>query len=318
MKKGAIVISTIFLFSGFVFINSADLYTKKQITKFSEELISDNYSVFDYKYHKERWEGEQVIFLADLLYSNIYVHKPEGIARGFRYESSFCLECKSKYGSKFARKCLGHLEYRAGNGTSESYQNGFRKTLANNPELAFKAFELYGENLIRSLKADVRMVHNRKKQLPKHTKDCTGRNHKQSSWNTRSVIGCDYSRPYMANFSPDKFWKQEKELFNQYQRLITYLLTLDDQSLEYFIASVGETSRGHSEQQGAYELKELLIAKGLYKWKGQPNPNLYDYSQYPGDLLRLTCRVNLNYPEWTPRKFLQQALKFSNEVEEVL
>ena len=61
MKKGAIVISTFFLFSGFVFINSADLYTKKQITKFSEELISDNYSVFDYKYHKERWEGEQDI-----------------------------------------------------------------------------------------------------------------------------------------------------------------------------------------------------------------------------------------------------------------
>ena len=207
---------------------------------------------------------------------------------------------------------MGHMEYTAGSMTAESYKNGFRKTLAKNPELAFKAFDLYGENLIRSLKSDVKMVHNRKKGLPKHTKDCTGLNHKNWKTGNRSIIGCDRNRPYMPNFSADRFFKQEKELFNQYQRLIAYLLTLDDQSLEYFISSIGEKSRSESEQQGAYELKQLLIAKGLYKWKDQPNPNLYDYRQYPGDLLLLTYRVNLNYPEWTPRKFLEKALNFSS------
>lgn len=293
MKRGAIIISTIFLFSGFVFINSADLYNKKQIYQFSERLISKKYSTFSYKYKKEKWNGERVIYLADLLYSNIHINKPLDVASGWDPVS----------------RSWG---YRAGSATPKSYQNGFRKILANNPDLAFKAFEIYGENLIRALKADLRMIHNRKKQLPKCHKN-------NKCWEKKQVI-CDNNKPYMPNFSPDKFWNQEKELFNKYQNLISYLLTFDDKSLNYFIASIGEGSdkRKDAEEQGAYELKELLIAKGLYKWKNDPSPSLYDYKSYPGDLLTLTYRVNLNYPEWTIRRFLQQALKFSNKVEKVL
>jgi len=291
MKKGAIIISTIFLFSGFVFINSADLYTKKQIYQFSERLISKKYSAFSSKYRKEKWNGDRVIYLANILYSNIHINKPLDAASGY---------------DKVSRS----WGYRAGDATPKSYQDGFRKILANNPDFAFKAFEIYGENLIRALKADVRMVHNRKKQLPKHS-NCN------ECWKKKQVT-CDKNRPYMPNFSSDKFWEQEKELFNKYQSLISYLLTLDDKSLNYFIASIGEKWWSTPEEQGAYELKELLIEKGLYKWKDDPRPGLHNYESYPGDLLTLTYRVNLNYPEWTPRKFLQQALKFSNEVEKVL
>jgi len=316
MKKGAIIISTIFLFSGFVFINSADLYTKKQIDQFSERLISRQYAEFESKYRKEKWKGEHVIYLADLLYSNIHVHKPSHLTSRYMPTPN-CKKCNKLKKIKGAYQvvavpCRGHLVYGAGNNTPDSYQNGFRKILANNPDFAFKAFEIYGESLIRALKADVRMVHNRKKQLPKHS-NCN------ECWRKKQVT-CDKNRPYMPNFSSDKFWEQEKELFNKYQSLISYLLTLDDKSLNYFIADIGAGSdkHKHAEEQGAYELKELLIAKGLYKWKNDPNPSLYDYRSYPGDLLTLTYRVNLNYPEWTPRKFLQQALRFSNEVEEVL
>ena len=314
MKKGAIIISTIFLFSGFVFINSADLYTKKQIDQFSERLISRQYAEFESKYRKEKWKGEHVIYLADLLYSNIHVHKPSHLTSRYMPTPN-CKKCNKLKKIKgtyqvVAVPCRGHLVYGAGNNTPDSYQNGFRKILANNPDFAFKAFEIYGENLIRALKADVRMVHNRKKQLPKHS-NCN------ECWKKKQVT-CDKNRPYMPNFSSDKFWEQEKELFNKYQSLISYLLTLDDKSLNYFIASIGEKWWSTPEEQGAYELKELLIEKGLYKWKGDPRPGLHNYASYPGDLLTLTYRVNLNYPEWTPRKFLQQALKFSNEVEKVL
>ena len=118
MKKGAIIISTIFLFSGFVFINSADLYTKKQIYQFSERLISKRYSTFSYKYRKEKWNGERVISLADLLYYNIHINKPLDAASGY---------------DKVSRS----WGYRAGDATPKSYQDGFRKILANNPDLAF-------------------------------------------------------------------------------------------------------------------------------------------------------------------------------------
>ena len=39
MKKTVIIISTFFLFSAFVSVSIADLYTKNQITKFSEVLL---------------------------------------------------------------------------------------------------------------------------------------------------------------------------------------------------------------------------------------------------------------------------------------
>ena len=51
------------------------------------------------------------------------------------------------------------------------------------------------------------------------------------------------------------------------------------------------------------------------------NPEHQDalyYGNYPGDLLCLTKRVYERHPQWTPRKFLTEAKKFSNKVLEII
>ena len=51
---------------------------------------------------------------------------------------------------------------------------------------------------------------------------------------------------------------------------------------------------------------------------GWRNTDANEYYSYPGDLLCLTKRVFERHPQWTPRKFLTEAKKFSTKVLEII
>ena len=102
------------------------------------------------------------------------------------------------------------------------------------------------------------------------------------------------------SFSTKLFWRAQTERFVEYQNLVNTLLLLTDKELNYYIAS-------NQSPEMSYGFKKWLNGNGI---EGNP----FDYSDYPGDLLRLTTRITSNYDGWSPRIFLSEVNKFCDKV----
>ncbi|MGY8989816.1 MAG: hypothetical protein ACKVJA_06120, partial [Flavobacteriales bacterium] len=90
----------------------------------------------------------------------------------------------------------------------------------------------------------------------------------------------------------------------------------NDKDLNYFITT------NDVSDAASHGFTSWLKEKGLIKYDGHEAsysmPSANNYYNYPGDLLCLTKRVFERNPKWTPRKFLTEVNKFSNEVLEII
>jgi hypothetical protein len=175
--------------------------------------------------------------------------------------------------------------------TSKEERSNYAKwksVIANNPNLAYAALELYGDLIIRQIGS--RLDYTAKTELVLNEK-----------WNS---------------YTKKKFWDTNTRAIKKYQRLIDKLLELNDKDLNYFITT-NDVSRAAS-----YEFNSWLKENGLLNidnmgWFPEVQDAM-EFEFYPRDLLCLTKRVFERHPQWTPRKFLTEAKKFSNEVLEII
>lgn len=200
-------------------------------------------------------ENSRALNLGDLLYANLHTQIKDGESAGWQ--------------------------------TPINYKNGWRKSLAGNPQLAYRAIDLFGQKIVNSFSEALK-------------KEAAEREDKE--------------------FSNTVFWREQKIMLKKYQNLCTALLALPDAQLNKYINSFNEEFK---EQKA---VATWLQQKGLIEQIPQHN---YNYGQYPGeqkwylmsypcDLLELTKRISQDYPQWTPRKFIGESLKFSKKLEKVL
>jgi hypothetical protein len=253
-----------------------DLYTRNQINKITDGVIISYrpfQSALELNNEKTSWiyikdknnqyvysEKTNPIFLFKFLYNNIHAIDPTG-------------------------------EWYAGEDTPDEYKNGWRRLLAKNPTLAYKALDIYGETAIRQVNS--KLKYKAKKNISES---------KQRGW---------------EKFTIQKFWQEEENLIRRYQKLIDKLLKLSDKDLNYFI-----NSNTSYEDDVSYDFQDWLERNNLVVTTTPPNWSMDEKSnemyEYPGDLLLLTKRISEDYPEWTPRKFLTEAKKFSTKVLEII
>ena len=164
----------------------------------------------------------------------------------------------------------------------------WKSVIANNPSLAYAALELYGDLIIRQIgsRLDYR------------------------------ASQPDYSFKHSDSYTKKKFWDANIRSIKKHQRLIDKLLELSDKDLNYFITTNDISSAASFEFNSWLTKKDLLNIDNMgCSWATQ---DANQYYCYPGDLLCLTKRVFERHPKWTPRKFLTEAKKFSNEVLEII
>lgn len=165
----------------------------------------------------------------------------------------------------------------------ESYSN-WKFLIANNPSLTYTALDLYGDLIIRQIgsRLDYRAS-------------------KRTSWQFKKS----------DSYTKKKFWDANTGAIKQYQILIDELLELHDKDLNYFITTNDVSPAASYEFNTWLKKKNLLNIDGVKVFDVSDANN---WSLYPGDLLCLTKRVYERHPQWTPRKFLTEAKKFSNKV----
>lgn len=188
----------------------------------------------------------------------------------------------------------------AGSYTPEAYKTGWRTLVANNPKLAEIALERYGSSFVSAFEDELLAVLNSMKE-------------RKDGEERIAKIGA---------FDKDDFWKEQRIHFAQYTRLLDALLALDDETLNAHIAAIPDQLWSRGERT---ELQTWLLENGHIKVAPQDwtygddwRYGAWSMDNYPVDLLLLTHRISTDYPEWTPRKFLTQALEFSKMLEKVL
>jgi len=181
----------------------------------------------------------------------------------------------------------------AGYLTSEEYKNGWRKMIVKNPRLAYLSLDFFGEKLIRQIDLEL-----------------------QYEYDNMMRTGTPWQKECWDSFTTQKFWISQTTLIRRYHKLIDKLLKLSDQDLNYYV-TINGSSNENSLLQNWLEENNLVVINQSYN-KHPYNEYANDYNSYPGDLLLLTKRIYEDYPEWTPRKFLIEAKKFSNEVLELI
>ena len=194
-----------------------------------------------------------------------------------------------KEGNKYIKRSdvvAPFLWYDLANANSDVYSYSewvnWKVLLANNPSLAYKALDLYGKRIIRQI-------------------------------NSRTLYKAEkYPSTYNEiDFTLSKFWKSQIRAIGKYQRLVRKLLSLSDEDLDYYIST-------NTDDASSYEFNQWLKSNDLlYVDNMGSNINYQtsnDYGRYPGDLLLLTRRVTMAYPQWTAREFLTEVKKFSDEV----
>ena len=117
------------------------------------------------------------------------------------------------------------------------------------------------------------------------------------------------------SYTKKKFWNANTRSIKQYQILIDKLLELNDKDLNYFITTNDISAAASFEFNSWLKKKDLLNINNTGSWV---EADANQYYCYPGDLLCLTKRVFERHPQWTPRKFLTEAKKFSNKVLEII
>ena len=119
------------------------------------------------------------------------------------------------------------------------------------------------------------------------------------------------------SYTKKKFWNANTKSIKQYQTLIDKLLELNDKDLNYFITTNDISAAASYEFNSWLKKKDLLYLIEIPGYsRGYDVAN--QYHSYPGDLLCLTKRVFERHPQWTPRKFLTEAKKFSTKVLEII
>jgi hypothetical protein len=261
----------------------ADLYIKSQIDFFIDETCS-------YRYDPYVWQcvdGERV---KDDDNKTFY---QEDIVAPLRI---FSLLNSSKWSLLETGENGEYNSYGSKNPGWHRYIQ-WKSVIESNPELAYQALEIYGDYIVKQITSQM--------------------GYQYEHGNFKKYMLEDFSDNRNPNwFTEKRFWNANKKSIKQYQILIEELLKLNDKDLNYFI----ETN--DVSDAASYGFNSWLEKKGLIKDDGKV-PNYAKRSansswRYPGDLLCLTKRVMVRNPEWTPRKFLTEAKKFSNEVLKVI
>ena len=166
-----------------------------------------------------------------------------------------------------------------------NYSN-WKLVIANNPSLTYAALELYGDLIIRQIGSRLDYLADQ-----------------------RTSYGFKKSDSYTKK----KFWNANTRCIKQYQILIDKLLELNDKDLNYFITT-NDVSDAASYEFNTWLKKKALLNIDYFGYL----PDANQIHSYPGDLLCLTKRVFERHPQWTPRKFLMEAKKFSTKVLEII
>lgn len=185
----------------------------------------------------------------------------------------------------------------AGDYTSETYKSGWRTALAKNPRLAYMGHQKYGyvfrDEFIKALNV-------RKDQIITDWKDGPDR------------------AAVLNQFSSQKYWIAQREVMDRYEGVIDDLLSLSDEKLNEFVASIAEQLyRGQETsalQAWFVDNGHLTRTPQEYSWGDEPHTGAWNYGTYPVDLLFLTHRVTRDYPDWTARAFLKEAKDFAYTV----
>jgi hypothetical protein len=190
----------------------------------------------------------------------------------------------------------------AGKYTDESYKKGWKVLIANNPKIVFKSIDLYGKSFIDSL--NYKLLEIRDKKL-------------KESGNESFKL-----------FKIEKYWENQNIILNKYKSLIDNLLDLDDKTLSKFIKSIGKEQSSCCDHPDASQIKAWLFKKQLiekipikyYEPNTASGWNLGGWylAEYPVDLLFLTYRVGIDFPEWENRKFLKETRKIIIKIQELI
>lgn len=109
---------------------SSELYTESKSKDLAHRIV--NGTTYSWGTFNHPNSNPNAVSLGSVLYDNIYVQNP---------------------GEKMGI---------AGDYTPESYKNGFRKTLAKNPQLAYTAWDTYGKQLIKNINDELKVLKNKK------------------------------------------------------------------------------------------------------------------------------------------------------------
>jgi len=193
-------------------------------------------------------------------------------------------------------------EQQAGRATPTEYKNGWRKILAKNPKLAYAALNNYGPDVIKAFNQEFL------KQTKKNQSD------KLPTISVKTAL--------------KSYWQNQRQLLDKYQLLTQKLLNLPDSTLNNFVKEIAweqewfdfENERLATKTQ-SWLLRNSLIEKlpnHNYEYGLRLHEQIWYFGLYPLDLLLLTARISHDYPEWTPRKFLTEALKFSQAAKRIM
>jgi len=269
----------------------ADLYTKSQINNLIEDMCSYRpyTQATEYDYQKKK-----VTYTQDENYNAYYTRdiKPFNLVSLFN-DSRRRISADYTYGGVFYEDGKNFRYYEI------PIYVKWKTIIENNPELAYQALTIYGGHIVRQINSQLSYKHeNRSWTSLKQEKFSDTRN---PNW-----------------FSEKKFWNSNKKSIKQYQVLIDELLKLNDKDLNYFITTNDVSDAASHGFNSWLKEKELLNINNMGAYHYSYSQSANNYYTYPGDLLCLTKRVFERNPKWTPRKFLTEVNKFSNEVLEVI
>lgn len=180
------------------------------------------------------------------------------------------------------------------------YKLGWRNVLILNPQLAYKAFELYGEYFIERLNHELYI------RIQNAHNDYKGKSEEIPQ--------------LLQTYSVDFFWQREHYIFSLYEEILDKLLKLNDTELKNML-SILNSDLISKRWEDSEEFAKVLESSDLIKWLSNEKliPFGYgDLSKYPLDILILTNRIYNEYPDWSPHKFLREVQLFTFEVKKIL
>lgn len=334
MKKIIIILSVIVLFCAFTFV-ALKYYTEEKI----DVMIDKAVEVVE-------WRNFKPLDFSDVLYLNVHTFidtlKPYTVSSYYTDEDTV----------------IWRNESRAGIHTPQYYKDGLRKAVVENPQLLYLALDLFEsmggiqkfeERLLarvdEKLKQGYRVSTFSTAELeeedpnwwkpnfwgdvPKDSPAYKEKRYKeQEEAYLKAVQDSIAWTKRMSGFSMEQFWKDQRAIITKYDVLIAKLLELPDATLNEYIKEVGweqeycDCSNGRlAKKTHAWMVKNNLIDKmpivnyngGHYK-----DEQIWYLGAYPVDLLLFVYRISTDYPEWTPRKILKEAQKFSKALKEVI
>ncbi len=310
----------------------ADLYTKDKIDKLCDGLVG-SYS-YSYGNIKSPSSVPGPLYLGEVLYSNIYAHAKEG------------------------------ERISAGPYTPEHYKSGFRDMLAKNPKLAYEAWDLYKDYFFEQFNNKMDALNAKATQKAQDMKYGVDTSHYMSRYKyvedengsskritrdapvaiytykhyvkdgeMRTVKDGEHSHIYyplgslrdsLANYDTKRYWKQQKVVMQQYQKLSLALSKLDEKTLQEYMTEIDAQFSNYGRKDDYGKVHTWLVKEGLmpekpedgYEWTGDAiKDGSWNYWVYPIDLLFLAVRIHKDYPSlWPYKRFFKEVNTFSGHV----